>query len=118
MPARKLIKAGVATLVAGAAITGSLLGAGAANATSDPYHSDGMWMVPSEITPGTYRVTPTSSIEGYTATCADYTCRIDFDGSDATGMIDNELYPGPGILVIPANAVMVKLQRVSLTRLS
>ena len=35
MPARKLIKAAAATLVAGAAITGSLLAAGAANATDN-----------------------------------------------------------------------------------
>jgi hypothetical protein len=68
-------------------------------------------MVPSEIAPGTYRVMPTGGM-GYSEVCADYTCEI-----GTSGFISNEVYKGPGILVIPSGAVSVKLSGVSLQRM-
>jgi hypothetical protein len=102
------------TAAAAATITvGALLGTGTACAvTGDPYTSDGTWMVPSEITPGTYRVALTTGAMGYSKICADYTCEI-----GTSGFIANELYRGPGILVIPATAVSVELSRISLKRM-
>ena len=82
---------------------------------TDPYTTSGTWLVPSEIAPGTYKVTPTDST-GYVATCADLACEIDFDGSDFTGLIDNKLVTGKAAyLVIPAHAVAVELRDVTLT---
>jgi hypothetical protein len=107
MSSRKL----VATVVGSALVTAGVLGGGLAQATPSPYTSDGRWLVPSEITPGTYRVTPTSGM-GYSEVCADYTCEI-----GTNGFISNENYRGPGILVIPSNAVSVELHRVSLARM-
>ena len=66
MSARSLI---TAALSAGAAAT-ILLGAGTANATADPYSSDGTWLVPAEIAPGTYRVASTTADSGYYKVCA------------------------------------------------
>jgi hypothetical protein len=106
MSARSLITA----VLGGALIAGSLLGAGAASAVN-PYNSDGTWLVPAEIAPGTYRVSLTDS-SGYSETCADYTCEI-----GTSGFINNALYDGPGVLVVPSNAVSVKLRGVSLTRM-
>ncbi|MBF6368373.1 hypothetical protein IU469_22005 [Nocardia puris] len=87
-----------------------------APAKLDPLKSSGTWLVPSEIPVGTYRVTATSSWGGYWATCADLACDIDFDGSDYTGLIDNELVEldAPGYLVIPPHAVAVELRDVEL----
>ncbi|WP_328439200.1 hypothetical protein [Nocardia puris] len=85
-----------------------------APAKLDPLKSEGTWLVPGDIAPGTYRVTPTGSFSGYVELCADLACEIDFDGSDYTGMISNELYSGPGFLVVPDHAVAVTLQRVEL----
>ena len=116
MSARSLI---TAALSAGAAAT-ILLGAGTANATADPYSSDGTWLVPAEIQPGTYRaaIKPNWADSGYYKVCADYACDIDFDGSDATGMISNDYMTGPGVVVIPPNAVSVELNDLILTRMS
>lgn len=96
----------ITAAIGAALIAGSLLGTGAAGATGDPYSSDGTWLVPSEIAPGTYRaaVKPGSFAGmGYYKTCADYTCEIGTDG-----FIDNGLLQGPGIVLVPSNAVSVK----------
>lgn len=78
---------------------------------TDPYRTTGTWLVPAEIAPGTYRVDlQTGKTRGYSKTCADYTCEI-----GTPGFINNELYSGRGILVIPANAVSVELSRITLT---
>jgi hypothetical protein len=106
----RLIMAAAAAL---ALITGSLLGAGTAGATGDPYSSDGMWLVPSEIAPGTYRaaIKPNMFDSGYYAVCADYACE------PGPGMISNDYMIGPGIVVIPPSAVSVELNNLSLTRM-
>lgn len=81
----------------------------------DPYKTTGTWLVPSEIAPGSYRVSvqPGQS-RGYTAVCADLSC------DPGPGMISNENYSGPGtgIVVVPADAVSVQLKRVILTPLA
>lgn len=76
----------------------------------DPYRTTGTWLVPGEIAPGSYRVAiQPGKRSGYTATCSTLACDV------GGGMIDNELYSGPGILVIPETAVSVELSRVILT---
>ena len=79
---------------------------------ADPYSSTGTWLVPDEIAPGTYRVTPMSNRSGYTAVCADFECR------PGPGMIGNDLHDGPGVLVVPPSAVAVELSNVELTPMS
>ena len=80
----------------------------------DPYSSTGTWMVPQEILPGTYRaMIADGENTGYYATCADYACEIEFD-SDG-GLISNDFMTGPGIIVIPPNAVSVELRDLVLT---
>ena len=116
MSTRSLISAALGT-AAFVAVAGGFILAGdavlaTAGAAADPYSSDGTWLVPTEITPGTYRVASTGSL-GYSKVCADYTCEIGTDG-----FISNDLYQGPGVLVIPSNAVSVQLSDVSLTRMS
>ena len=76
---------------------------------TDPYSSTGTWLVPEEIAPGTYRVIPLSSRSGYTAVCADFACR------PGPGMIGNDIHDGPGVLVVPPEAVAVELSNVELT---
>lgn len=75
----------------------------------DPYSSDGDWLVPSEIVPGQYKATSTGSIEGYVAVCRDLDCAI------GAGMIKNYLVDGPAYITVPANAVKIHLERVTLT---
>ena len=75
----------------------------------DPYSSTGTWLVPEEIAPGTYRVTLLSNRSGYTAVCADFACR------PGPGMIGNDIHDGPGVLVVPPDAVAVELKNVELT---
>ena len=102
-----------ATLIGGAITIGSLLGAGTANA-ADPYSSDGTWLVPTEIAPGTYRAIVRSDAYGggYFKVCADYSCKI-----GTPGFIDNDSFEGSAILVVPPNAVSVELSDVELTRI-
>jgi hypothetical protein len=76
---------------------------------TDPYSSTGTWLVPEEIAPGTYRVTLLSNRSGYTAVCADFACR------PGPGMIGNDIHDGPGVLVVPPDAVAVELKNVELT---
>ena len=104
----------VATLLGGA-IVGSLLGAGAASATANPYNSDGTWLVPTEIAPGTYRaVSNDGTGTGYYAVCGDYSC----EPGAGNSMISNDFFSGSSIIVVPPNAVSVELDGVALTRLS
>ena len=75
----------------------------------DPLSTDGTWLVPEEIKPGTYRTSLTESL-GYAELCADATCKI-----GTSGFIENYVFDGPGVLVIPSNAVTVKLNGIALT---
>ena len=76
----------------------------------DPYKSSGTWLVPEEIAPGNYRVILSSPRRsGYTAVCADFACR------PGPGMIGNDIHDGPGVLVVPPEAVAVELSNVELT---
>src|ERR1700752_2624634 len=99
MSSRKLI---TAALLAGAAAA-SIAGAGWANAT------DGMLKVGTDIQPGVYQVRPADGNMGYFALCADAGCRIDFDGSDATGLIDNEIVRGPAYMEVGPGVAYVKV---------
>lgn len=80
----------------------------------------GVWFVPADIEPGTYRAYSTRDTgwnagTGYYAVCADAACEIDFDGSDYTGLIDNgNLAGGPGLVVVPEHAAVVELSGVRL----
>lgn len=76
----------------------------------DPYSSTGQWLVPDEIAPGTYRVSLNpGERHGYAAVCGDYEC------DPFGGMISNDNYNGPGVMVVPPSAVMVELKRITLT---
>ena len=77
----------------------------------NPLTSDGVWRVPEDIKPGTYRAVPTKSYGGYFALCSDYTCAI------GTGMIRNEMVTGPEVFTIPETAASIKLSRLNLTSL-
>lgn len=81
----------------------------------NPYNSTGTWLVPDEIAPGTYRVglLPGES-SGYGAVCGDYEC----DPFGEPGMISNDNYNGPGVMVVPPSAVSVELRNVALTPMS
>ena len=80
----------------------------------------GVWFVPDDIEPGTYRAHSTretgwSAGTGYYEVCADAACEIDFDGSDYTGLISNgNLDGGPGLVVVPEHAAVVELSGVRL----
>ena len=78
----------------------------------NPYSSTGQWLVPDEIRPGTYRVSlsPGKS-QGYGAVCGDYEC----NPFGEPGMIANDNYYGPGVMVVPQLAVMVELRNIILT---
>ena len=105
----------IITAAASAALiaAGSLLGAAPASAAPSPYSSDGTWLVPSEIAPGTYRTALASGESmGYYATCADFACEI-----GTPGFITNDNLRGPGIVVVPPNAVSIELRGLVLTRM-
>lgn len=90
----------------------------APTATADPYSNDGTWLIPEEILPGDYKVTPDTSSwrnSGYWELCADLACEIDMDGSDYTGMIQNGAVTGQGYVTIPEYAVAITLDNVTLT---
>jgi hypothetical protein len=86
----------ITSALLGGAIVGSLLGAGTASATTS-------YLVPSQLTPGTYRMTSSSPYGAYAEICTDYTC------SFSTGMIKNYFVDSgeSAIVVIPSSAVMV-----------
>ena len=82
------------------------------DAPVDPYSSTGTWLVPDEVAPGTYRVNlQPGERHGYGAVCGDYEC----DPFGEPGMISNDNYSGPGVMVIPPSAVSVELKRITLT---
>jgi hypothetical protein len=77
----------------------------------NPLTDDGMYQVPTEIAPGTYRYTVTSKGNGYWALCSDVRCEI------GSGRIDTDWIPhagATGYLEIPANAHYVKLNGLQL----
>ena len=74
---------------------------------------DGTWLVPNQIGPGTYQVQSSSSFGGYVEVCADLACKVDFDGSDYTGMIDNYVVSGPTYITVPSYAKAVTMKRIS-----
>lgn len=76
----------------------------------DPLTTDGTWLVPGDIAPGNYRVQVVSNFGGYSEVCGDLACEI-----GTRGFLGNELYNGPGVLVIPPDAVAVKIARITLT---
>lgn len=79
---------------------------------TDPYSSTGTWLVPDEIKPGTYRVNLNPGEDsGYGAVCGDYEC----NPFGEPGMLSNDNYYGPGVMVIPPSAVSVELKRINLT---
>jgi len=81
----------------------------------NPYSSTGTWLVPEEIAPGTYRVNLAPGEDhGYGAVCGDYEC----DPFGEPGMLSNDNYFGPGVMVIPESAVSVELKRITLTPIS
>jgi len=87
----------ITSALLGGAIVGSLLGAGAASA-------DNSYLVPSDLAPGTYRLSAESGSYGtYVEICVDYTC------SFSDGMIKNYFVDegDSEVVVIPPNAVMV-----------
>jgi len=78
----------------------------------DPYSTTGTWLVPDEIAPGTYRVSlQPGERNGYGAVCGDYEC----DPFGDPGIISNDNYYGPGIMVVPQSAVSVEIKRITLT---
>jgi len=78
----------------------------------DPYSTTGTWLVPDEIAPGTYRVSVHGDGKwGYGAVCGDYEC----DPFGEPGMISNDNYNGPGIMVVPQSAVSVETRNITLT---
>lgn len=76
----------------------------------DPLISDGTWMVPSDIKPGTYRtaVKPGSK-SSFWQLCSDLACKY------PDGYIDNDVSEGPGVVVIPPNSVSIELDDIILT---
>lgn len=82
---------------------------------SDPYNTDGTWLVPSDIAPGNYRVLVDDSAfagMGYVEVCGDAACEI-----GTPGFLSNEVYQGPGVLSVPPNAFSVELNNVALVPL-
>lgn len=77
----------------------------------DPYSTNGTWLVPSEIAPGTYRAITNDSIGGYYEVCATMGCDAFGDGE----LITNDFFEGSSIVVIPPNAVSIKLDDATLT---
>jgi len=69
-------------------------------APPDPLSTDGMHLVPSEIAPGQYRVTPTGVIGGYYALCTDLDCQI------GAGLLRNDFVTGTAYVTIPADGVV------------
>lgn len=80
-------------------------------APMNPLETDGTWLVPEEIAPGTYRTSLNDGIfaVGYAKVCADDACQI-----GTPGFIDNDVFNGPGILVVPPNAVSVEINNITL----
>lgn len=83
---------------------------------TDPYSTNGTWLVPSQIKPGNYLATPDGTRSGgYIEVCADIGCDIDFDGSDYTGMISNDYIEGQGYVTIPESAFSITLDDLELS---
>lgn len=75
----------------------------------DPYTHNGVWLVPQDIKPGQYRVTPTKKYGGYYAVCSEVGCTL------GSGISDSAYVPEPALVDIPANAVAFKISDVTLT---
>ena len=105
---KKLIVGGLAALAIG------LVGAPAARAADETY-----LLVPRDITPGVYfaQIQPGYNF-GYFAVCGDYACDTDYG---ANSIIHNGgMHPDRSraiVMVIPTNAVAVKLTNATLTRM-
>jgi hypothetical protein len=96
----------ISTAVCGLALAAPLMLACAPAASAD-----GMYLVPSEFGYGTYRATPTgSSVGGYVEVCATIACDI------GSGMIDNHYFRGPEYVVVTSQAVAIKIERATLTK--
>jgi hypothetical protein len=65
-------------------------------------------LVPGDISPGYYWATPTESVDGYIAVCADYTCDV------GRGMIQNYTVNGRTMISVPNGAMMVNVERAEL----
>ncbi|WP_067891333.1 hypothetical protein [Nocardia vaccinii] len=81
----------------------------------NPLTTDGRWLIGTgadQIAAGTYRATPHGyNGTGYYEVCADLACEI-----GTPGFIKNDFLTGPDFIVIPPNAVAVKVQDLTLTR--
>lgn len=78
----------------------------------DPYSTNGTWLVPAEIKPGTYRATYRPSpvrTKGYIQICADAACKI-----GTPGFIDNYNFDNNEIVFVPDNAFSVKIESATL----
>ena len=96
----------ITAALVGGAIVGSLLGAGTASATTS-----GTFLVPTEISPGSYRVVSSDGTgTGYWETCAPYAC-------EGSGIIDNDFFNNSSSMVVSSDAVAVKLDGVTLTKI-
>ena len=94
-------KIAVATLLGGA-VLGSLLGAGAAQASGGD--GDTMYRIGVEIQPGDYKYTVVGNGMGSWQLCSDAAC-------DGSGLIDIETIDGmghTGYLTVPAGAKFLK----------
>lgn len=81
---------------------------------TDPYSTDGQWLVPSEIEAGDYRAIQTDTAwGGYVKICRDTACQI-----GTPGFVDNAIVTGSAIIHIPADAQSIQIQRVKLERLA
>jgi hypothetical protein len=92
-------------LIVGAAAAAALA---AGVVTASPASAQSM-LVPSQVSPGTYWATPTTSLSGYVEVCSDYSCQV------GSGMIQNFLFSGRTIVTIPATARMINIERATLT---
>ena len=77
---------------------------------SDPCTTSGIWEVPSQVRPGTYRVIPTGTFDmGSWTLCATSACRL-----GTAEIIDNAFLTKPSVLTIPANAKYIRTVEVRL----
>lgn len=83
----------------------------------DPYASNGQWLVPSQVAPGTYLAVQRDPVMGRVLICADLVCAPAPGGGIGTGTLINQFVVlGRTYVTIPADAAMVQFNGVSLTR--